>query len=103
MQMPSSEVISFHIRRAALVLLAGFVALIALGFLTAAAWLALAETYGVVLACTLLGGVYVLLAVLVLLLRPRQAAAVPPDRLTVGIALGSSFAQGFLAGRDVRR
>lgn len=75
---------------------------IAAAFLTVAGLIALSEIYGPAMASALIGGLYAAVAILLLALRPRELVT-EPDRISMGLALGASFAQGFAAGRQVRR
>jgi O-antigen ligase len=99
----SAEHIAVKLRRAGVILLAVLFALVALGFLTAGGWMLLAERQGAALASIIVGGVYLSIALLIFAVRPREISTAGPDRVTVGLALGSSFLQGFTAGQQVRR
>jgi hypothetical protein len=100
----SADLIAAKLRRAGFLLLAGLCALIALGFLTAGGWMLLAERHGAALASIITGGVYLSAALLVVALRPKPPEQIKgPDKVTIGLALGSSFLQGFTAGQRVRR
>lgn len=102
----SADIIAAKLRRAGFLLLAVLCTLIALGFLTAGGWTLLAERQGPALASIIIGGIYLTVGLLVLVFMPRERereVVVGPDKVTVGLALGSSFIQGFTAGQRVRR
>lgn len=96
------ERIGQHLRRAAFGLFAALACLVSIGFLTAAGYASLAQSYGNIIALFVVGGVYAFLAGLILLLTPKDKVP-EPDRVTLGLAIGASFAEGFSAGRQVRR
>jgi TRAP-type C4-dicarboxylate transport system permease small subunit len=99
----SADLIAAKLTRAGYSLLALICALVSAGFLTAGGWIILAEQHGAGMASVLVGVVYIALAVIVVLIRPRALPEEGPDRVSVGLALGSSFLQGFTAGQQVRR
>jgi hypothetical protein len=98
----SADHIAVKLRRAGVLLLAGLCVLVALGFLTAGGWMLLAEGQGAALASLIVGGIYLGVALLIFAIRPREIIT-GPDKVTIGLALGSSFLQGFTAGQRVRR
>ncbi len=81
-------------RRLALVLAAGLLALVGGGFLTAAAWLALERPLGAIGASVVVGGVFCLLALILLLAGSRRR----PSALSRDIDALKVQAQSF-AGR----
>ena len=84
---------------------AGIVATVGIAFFTAGGYMHLAADYGSANAALLIGGIYVTIAALIFLMRPRttEEPRQEPDKVTLGLALGASFAEGFSAGRHVRR
>ena len=98
----TADHIAAKLKRAGFLLLAVLCGLVALGFLTAGGWMLLADRHGSALASIIVGGIYLSLALLIFALRPREQFT-SPDKVTVGLALGSSFLQGFTAGQQVRR
>ena len=92
------------IRRTALSAAAGVVAAVGIAFFTAGGYMHLAADYGSANAALLIGGVYFTVAALIFLMRPgTETPAQEPDKVTLGLALGASFAEGFSAGRHLRR
>jgi hypothetical protein len=98
----SADLIAAKLRRAGFTLLAALCVLVSAAFLTAGGWIILAEEHGAAIACVIVGAIYVALAVIIVLSRPRPVEE-GPDRVSIGLALGSSFLQGFTAGQQVRR
>ena len=85
---------------------------VGLGCLTAAGWIALAAVHGHLVAALVVGGIWLLLGVilLVILARPAPpppvaapAPAVPPTAAGLAGTLAAAFAQGLGAGMSARR
>lgn len=85
--------------------LGGVFAVVAVVFLTVAAWIAAADTFGSLAAALMIAGGYMILALIVLLIArrpaphrryPRQAKPPPPP-------LSEAFFAGLRAGRRMRR
>ncbi|MBY6158520.1 MULTISPECIES: phage holin family protein [Paracoccaceae] len=97
--------LKLSVRRAGFGLGGALLMLIGLGFLTVAAWIALAEARDTQFAAMVLGFGYIGLGALVAALgsrRPRYVAPAPgPFGLSTG-GLGAAFAQGFGAGAATR-
>lgn len=93
------------VRRAVFSLLAAALGLVAAAFLTTAAWIAIADSYGVLMAASVIGAAYLLLAIIAVLIKPPVPRPVDAetDGVGIGLALGSSFVEGFSAARRVRR
>ena len=103
-------------RAAALGVIGTVFLLVGLGFLSVALWMIVAAQFGVLIAFEVLGGLYVLLGLLCLLLRPtatpRQERQPDPDREPAHparaaqedpfVKLATGFAAGLRAGRDAR-
>ncbi len=97
--------LKLSVRRAGFGLGGALLMLIGLGFLTVAAWIALAEARDTQFAAMVLGFGYIGLGALVAALgsrRPRYVAPAPgPFGLSTG-GLGAALAQGFGAGAATR-
>lgn len=93
------------IRRTGQSLFALFLALIAAGFLTAGGWQLLAEWQGPGPASVIVGALYAVLAAGVTFMRTQKVPDPEPevDRIAIGLALSSTFLQGFFSGREFRR
>ncbi|MEO8529669.1 MAG: hypothetical protein ABI459_00450 [Deltaproteobacteria bacterium] len=90
-------------RRVVFSLLAGVLGLVAIAFLTTAAWIALAEGYSTLIAATVIGATYLLLALLMVLLKPSTYRPPEANNVGIGLALSASFVEGFSAARRVKR
>ena len=101
MSLISDAVTQEMIKRAAFSLLAVILAIVAVAFLTASAYIGLAFLYGSALSAFIVGASYLVMAMLVLLLKPRKVEK--PDNIGIGLALGTSFVEGFSAARRVKR
>lgn len=102
-------------RALALGVIATVFLLVGLGFLSVALWMVVAVEYGALIAFQVLGGLYVILGVICLLLRPasqgghqsasdqpgsRPDPSQQPDPL---VRMATGFAAGLQAGRAARR
>ncbi|MGZ9811481.1 phage holin family protein [Pseudoroseicyclus sp. H15] len=99
-------------RNAALAIAALVCMSVGLGCLTAAGWIAIAAVQGHLVAALIVGGVWMLLGVILLLIlaRPARPAPVvepapvaPPVPGSVAATLAMAFAQGLGAGMSARR
>ncbi|SMX42613.1 phage holin family protein [Maliponia aquimaris] len=94
------------LRRGVAGLMGGVLVAIGLGFLTQAAWLALASWQGPLFAAQTLGGIYLLLGgVVLLLVRKRHDAPPPaPSRQAIShLVLAEAFLVGLDAARSARK
>ncbi|EAQ04846.1 hypothetical protein OB2597_06170 [Pseudooceanicola batsensis HTCC2597] len=93
------------VRRAGFGLAGAFLMLIGAGFLTVAAWIALAAARDAQFAALVIGCAYFGLGALVVALGTRRPHVAPPPAAAAGLTaggLGAAFAQGFGAGAAAR-
>ena len=96
--------LSSAIRQAVLGLIAGLAVLVAAGFVVAGCWSLLAVRLGSAPASFIIAGVFLLVALILLLVRKRRSelARQRAADIDLGLALGRSFYTGFRAGRRDR-
>ena len=94
--------LKLSLRRAGFGLGGAFLMLIGAGFLTVAAWIALAEAGGAQLAALVIGLAYFGLGLVIAALGTRRPRVPPPTPGVSMSGLSAAFAQGFGAGVATR-
>ena len=97
-------------RRGLLALGALILLLVGIGFLTAAAWLLIADWQGAIVACAVIGFALIIAALIFALVARRRRVAVVSSRAKVAavdaqtpttVSMGPALAQAFMTGLNV--